>query len=140
MFQIQATKMENTGKDQGFTLIEVLIAMCIFSIGILAVASMQISAMTGNSVANRATIRVVNAQLTLEELIALPYDDPRLEAAGNTPGTDSDGNTHQEITVDGYTIRWDVTDDDPVANAKRITVTITAGTGAETRVVAIKAS
>ena len=140
MFLKQAAKKENTGKDQGFTLIEVLIAMFIFTIGILAVASMQVSALTGNSTADRATIRIVSAQYTLEALIALPYDDPKLEAAGNSPGTDSDGNTHQETTADGYTIRWDVIDDDPLANAKRITMRVTAPNGSQTVVFAIKAS
>ena len=140
MFLKQAAKKENTGKDQGFTLIEVLIAMFIFTIGILAVASMQVSALTGNSTADRATIRIVSVQYTLEALIALPYDDPKLEAAGNFPGTDSDGNTHQETTADGYTIRWDVIDDDPLANAKRITMRVTAPNGSQTVVFAIKAS
>ncbi len=140
MFQKLAAKKENTGKDQGFTLIEVLIAMFIFTIGILAVASMQVSALTGNSTADRATVRIVSAQYTLEALIALPYGDPKLEAAGNFPGTDSAGNTHQETTADGYTIRWDVTDDDPLANAKRITMRVTAPNGSQTVVFAIKAS
>jgi len=140
MFLKQVAKKENMGVNQGFTLIEVLIAMVILSVGILAIASMQIQALTGNSVANSSTIRVVSAQHKLEELISLPFDDPKLEIAGNSPGTDSDGNTHQEATADGYTIRWDITDDDPIANAKRITVRVKAPSGSTTQVIAIKAS
>jgi len=139
MSQIQTTKKENTSNEQAFTLVEVLIAISIFSIGILAVASMQIAAMSGNSKARHSTVRIVNAQYKIEELIALPYNDPWLEAAGNPPGTDTDGNTHQETTSEGYTIRWDVIDDDPVPNSKHITVTVTGG-GGETRVVIIKSS
>ena len=131
MFLKQAAKKENTGKDQGFTLIEVLIAMFIFTIGILAVASMQVSALTGNSTADRATIRIVSAQYTLEALIALPYDDPNLEEAGSP---------HLVTTPDGYTISWDVTNNDPIDNAKRITMRVTAPNGSRTVVVAIKAS
>ena len=119
MFRRRVSKKNDVGTDRGFTLVEVLIAMFIFTIGILAVATMQIAAMTGNSSADHATARVVNAQQKLEQLFALPFDDPLLEAAGNPPGTDSDGNTHQETTADGYTVRWDVTDNDPVANTKR---------------------
>jgi len=142
MFLKQAAKKENTGKDQGFTLIEVLIAIFVFTIGILAVASMQVSALMGNSVADRATIRTVSAQSQLEQLIALPYDHTNLEAEvpGNPPETDSAGNPHQVITTDGYTIRWDVNDNDPIANAKRITMRVTAPNGSQTVVVAIKAS
>ena len=129
MFLKQAAKKDNTDKDQGFTLIEVLIAMFIFTIGILAVASMQVSALTGNSVADRATIRIVSAQYKLEELIALPYDDPKLDVA-----------THEITTLDDYKIRWIVTGNDPIDNAKRITMRVTAPNGSQTVVVAIKAS
>ena len=137
MFQMQATKKENRSKEQAFTLTEVLIAVSIFSIGILAVASMQISAMSANSRASRSTVQIVNAQHKIEELIALPYNDPWLEAAGNPPGTDTAGNTHQETTSEGYTVSWNVSDDNPVTDAKRITVTVTGG-GGETQVVSIK--
>ena len=134
MFLKQAAKKDNTDKDQGFTLIEVLIAMFIFTIGILAVASMQVSALTGNSVADRATNRIVSAQYKLEELIALPYDDPKLDIAGN-PHEDEG-----EPIADNYTISWLVTDTGPIANAKRITIRVTAPNGSQTVVVAIKAS
>jgi len=139
MSQMQATKKESRINDRGYTLIEILIAVSIFSIGILVVAGMQIAAMSANSQASRSTALIVNAQDKLEKLIALPYDDPWLEAAGNPPGTDTGGNTHQETTSEGYTISWDVIDDNPVSNVKRITVTVT-GRGEEIRVVSIKSS
>jgi len=139
MFQMQATRRESRGNDRGYTLIEILIAVTIFSIGILAVAGMQVTAMSANYRASRSTSLIVNAQTKLEELIALPYDDPWLETAGNFPGTDTHGNTHQETTSEGYTIRWQVVDDDPVPNAKRVTVTVT-GQGGTTQVVYIKTS
>jgi type IV pilus assembly protein PilV len=139
MFKMQETKIENCGKEQAFTLVEVLIAISIFSIGILAVASMQISAIQANTRATRTTVHITLAQNKLEELLSLPYDNPWLEAAGNLPGTDTAYNTHQETTFDGYTITWDVIDNDPVVNSKHITVTVT-GRGGETRVVSIKSS
>jgi len=137
MFHLQATKKESRGNDRGYTLIEILIAVTIFSLGILAVAGMQVAAMSANYRASRSTSLIVNAQDKLEELIALPYDDPWLQAAGNPPGSDTNGNTHQETTSEGYTISWHVIDDDPVPNAKRVTVTVT-GQGGTTQVVSIK--
>ena len=131
MLKMQDTITENWSKEQAFTLVEVLIAMFIFTIGILAVASMQVSALMGNSVADRATIRTVSAQSQLEQLIALPYNDPALAVAGNP---------HEPTTTDGYENRWDVNDNDPIANAKRITMRVTAPNGSQTVVVAIKAS
>ncbi|MBW2641732.1 MAG: prepilin-type N-terminal cleavage/methylation domain-containing protein [Deltaproteobacteria bacterium] len=48
---IQKTAIKKSQKDQGFTLIEVLIAISIFAVGLLAVATMQISAINVNSTA-----------------------------------------------------------------------------------------
>jgi len=58
---------------EGFTLVEVMIAISIFTIGILAIASMQISAINGNDSANNLTGATTWAQDRIEELLALPY-------------------------------------------------------------------
>ena len=133
------TAIKKSQKDQGFTLIEVLIAISIFSIGLLAVATMQITSIKVNSTAGQITDRITLAQDKLEELMALPYSSPWLEDLGDPPsGTDTNGNIHQE-TTDGYTISWTVTDDALVSNTKLITVTVT-GRGKTTRVSYVKPS
>jgi len=111
-------------KDQGFTLIEVLIAISIFAIGLLAVATMHISAIKCNSTAGKITTRITWAQDKLEELMALPYSNHLLEDLGDPPsGTDSEGESHQEPTPDDYyTISWTVTDDKPIQNTKLIKI------------------
>jgi type IV pilus assembly protein PilV len=111
-------------KEAGFTLIEVLIALTIFAVGLLAVAAMQTSAVKMNSSAGKLTDLSTWGMDKIEELLAMPYSDPWLETAGNPPGNDSAGNTHQEALGD-YTISWTVIDDNPVANTKNITVTVT---------------
>ena len=89
-------------KDEGFTLIEVLIAITIFAVGLLAVATMQLSAINVNSTAGQITTRMTWAQDKLEKLTALPYSDHLLEDIGDPPsGTDSEGESHQETTSDG---------------------------------------
>lgn len=111
-------------KDEGFTLIEVLIAISILAVGLLAVATMQITSIKVNSTAGQITDRITLAQDKLEELMALPYSSPWLEDLGDPPsGTDTNGNTHQE-TTDDYTISWTVTDDILASNTKLITVTV----------------
>lgn len=123
---IQKTAIKKSQKDQGFTLIEVLIAISIFAVGLLAVATMQISAINVNSKAGQMTTRMTLAQDRIEKLMALPYTDPWLEELGNPPVNDSAGNTHQlSPTTDGYTISWTVTDDTPFPNTKLITVSVT---------------
>jgi type IV pilus assembly protein PilV len=114
-------------RQDGFTLIEVLIAITIFAVGLLAVAAMQNSAILMNSKAGKLSNLSTWGMDKIEELSALPYDDPWLQAAGNPPGgMDSAGNTHREVSPDGYyTIDWTIVDNNPLTNIKNITVTVT---------------
>jgi len=128
--------MRTLKQDNGFTLLEVLIAVSIFAIGLLAIATMQTSAIRVNSTAGQITSRMTWGQDKLEELLALPFGDPWLEGVDSSTA-DSAGNIHQETTGDGYTIAWDILDDNPVTGTKRITVTVT-GSGKTTQLVGIK--
>jgi type IV pilus assembly protein PilV len=107
--------MERLNKDKGSTLIEVLIALTIFAVGMLAVAAMQNSAIKMNSTAGELTYLATWGMDKIEELSALPYADPSL---------DSSGNPHQEVSED-YTISWIVTDNNPMKNTKNVKVTVT---------------
>jgi len=118
------TYMEKLKKEAGFTLIEVLIAITIFAVGLLAVAAMQNSAILMNSNAGKLTNLSTLGMDKIEELSALSYNDPWLETAGNPPGNDTAGNTHEEVSGD-YTISWTVIDDNPLTSTKNITVTVT---------------
>jgi len=115
--------------EKGYTLIEVLMAISILAVGMLAIASMQTSGLKVNSTAGHITTRATWAQDRIEKLMALPSGDTLLAVAGNP---------HQVTTSDNYTIRWVVADNNPVANAKLITVTVT-GYGGTTVLTAIKA-
>lgn len=101
-------------KNEGFTLIETLLAVSILSIGLLAIAAMQTSAIKVNSSANYLTKRSTWAQDKLEELVALPYSNARLDLGGHVP----------ETTSDGHTIEWNVVAG-PVSDTKQVTVTAT---------------
>lgn len=132
------TEVKALQKDAGFTLIEIVIAISILAVGLLGVAAMQTSAIQVNSTAGQMTTRMNWAQDKMEELKALAFSDPWLEAAGNPPGVDSAGNSHEQTTSDGYTVRWDVADNTPVPNTKRIVVTIT-GKGKISRLTCMRA-
>ena len=123
--------------SKGFTLMEVLIGLAIFSIGILAVTAMQISATNSNSSAGRVTSNITWAFDRVEELMALPYTHAALSAgnhsvtAGNL-ATDSDGidnDSDGEIDEAGETgnisMQWTVTDDMPMNRTKTIQITVT---------------
>jgi len=94
---------DNRDRDsKGFTLIEVLIALAIFSIGILAVASLQVSArlQSRNSVEITEASAIASGQM--EELMLRPFDHADLDPALNP---------HQ-LTSGKYTIGWLVTESD----------------------------
>lgn len=61
-------------KNKGFSLIEVMIAMAIFSIGILAVGSMQLSSTKNNTTGNITTQATMLARQKIEELRAVQED------------------------------------------------------------------
>jgi prepilin-type N-terminal cleavage/methylation domain-containing protein len=59
--------------DGGFTLLEIMLAIAFLSIGLLAIASMQISAVRGNSSARDISEAATLAELQMETLMSVPY-------------------------------------------------------------------
>jgi type IV pilus assembly protein PilV len=100
--------------QQGFTLLEVIIAISILAVGLLAVAAMQASALKATTGAYRTTESTKWAQDRLELLFSLPYGDPLLSA----------GSYSDQSPPPGYTITWNIADNSPVANTKRLTITV----------------
>ena len=73
-------KLNVFDNNQGFTLIEIMIAMVILVIGLLSVAAMQTSATKGNNNANRSTRAFTWCSDRMEVLMSLPYTDDNLNA------------------------------------------------------------
>ncbi len=67
-------KRDSIGSS-GFTLIEVLIAMAIFSIGILAIATMQLSSVNSNGNARRFSEAAAFAQGQIELTLSIPFNN-----------------------------------------------------------------
>ncbi|MGC9423789.1 type IV pilus modification PilV family protein [Vibrio sp.] len=98
-------KEETVNLESGFTLIEVLIALTIFAIGLLAIAGMQITAIQGNSKAHSVTAKVALASGIIEEIMALSGDDDfftteQTNAAWVTAKIAGAGECSSTITVD----------------------------------------
>lgn len=67
----------------GFSLIELMIAIFVLTIGVLAVCSMQISGMNGNTAARQYTDYATLAMDQLETLMGSPYDSLPTDGANN---------------------------------------------------------
>ena len=65
------SSMKNT--DKGFTLIEVLVAIIVLTIGLLAVGTMQISAIRGNFMGGNTSIALSLASERMEDLLNKDY-------------------------------------------------------------------
>ena len=76
--------------QQGFTLLELLIAISIFAIGLLSIATMQITSIRTNSAANTMTAGSALAGGILEEILAWQASDPRLAANSTNNNWDFD--------------------------------------------------
>ena len=104
-------KIETKEKEQGFTLVEVLIALTIFAIGILAIASMQMWGLRGNSSAMYHTEAATFAADRIETLMTVDYADL-------ADGSETQGDSNE------YTISWTVSTDNPINNTATITVDV----------------
>jgi type IV pilus assembly protein PilV len=78
--------------ESGFTLIEVLVALTIFAIGLLAIAGMQVTAIQGNSKAHSVTTKTAIANGVLEQIMALSGDQDNDDIDVNNDGTNEFNN------------------------------------------------
>lgn len=104
-------------QPKGFTLIEVMIALVILAVGLLALGTMQIVSIRANAFSSEMTYSTMLAQEQLEILKNLSFSDMDL-AAGHH-------DTLPPIIEKGasYSVTWDVAD--TTSDIKTITMDIT---------------
>ncbi len=109
MTRISRTKkIERKGNGAGFTLLEVLMAMVVLSVGILGVIKVQISSIDSNAHSRRVSDLSNHALERVEELMTVSY-----------------GNLSNGETSEGeYTIQWEVYTDTPIVNAKSVMIKV----------------
>jgi len=122
--------------EAGFSLIEVLVALTIFAIGLLATAGMQITALQSNAGAHKMTTINTAAAGIMEEILTWAPDDPRLvdENGGNPRSWDFDPTAavNNTLTVGGggsFVARYFVDAAFPVPNVSTIRVEVTSSGG-----------
>ncbi|MDA3833407.1 MAG: type IV pilus modification protein PilV [Spirochaetales bacterium] len=100
--------------SNGFTLMEVLVAMLILSVGLLGMAALITGIVNSNKLSNRISTATVLAQDKMEEIRSTGY-------AGAADDTE-DYNTISDYPL--YKRITDVTAGDPAAGMKKIVVTV----------------
>jgi len=106
--------------EDGFTLIEALIALFVLTIGVLGMMTLQTNAIRGNYRASTMTIATNLASGELESLRSAPFNAANINPA-NSPYTRVDPAT-------GYTVTWtvaSVTSGPMAGKIKKINVTVT---------------
>ena len=103
--------------ERGFSLIEVMIALAIFSFGLLAVVAMQSTAVKNKTFSNGTSQAMREAnQGVVEKLLTLDIGNALLDAGTHGPDTSADG---------VYSTSYTVTDDTPAAGLKNVVVNTT---------------
>jgi len=110
--------------DNGFTLIEVLVAITILSIGLLGMATLSVNIIKGNRISNDLTAATTLAQQKMEDIRLASEADPTSvvdETAAVLPSPD-----------DEYIRGVVVDDDNPAPGMKRVTTTVSWGGASKT--------
>ncbi len=106
---------KSKSKQEGFTLIEVLMGIMILSIGIFALSSLQTFAIQGNASASRITESTAWASGQAEQIYAMDYDDLQdNNVAGDLDEVDNpdhklpDNDDSRAWVNGGYSVVWNV--------------------------------
>lgn len=100
----------------GFTLLEVMIALCILSIGLLGLGALQLVTIKGNAFSSEMTYATMLAQQQAEILKSYAFTDSNLTAGDHSAIGSSKGVQ--------YTVAWNVTDNTPDTDMKTINLTV----------------
>lgn len=132
--------------NRGFSLLEVLLGVTVFMIGMLGVTALNISSLKSSTFSGNMSEATFVAADKLEELLAMKYED--LVDGADADGIDQDIAPNDGIDDDGgnfglddigadadysdlnlgrndmYEVYWNVAEDEPMENTKRVNVIV----------------
>ena len=112
------SKKKVCDNQSGFTLLEVLIAISILTVGLLGVAQMQIMGIKGNYFSGNTTAALSLAEEQMEGLLGTSYINVISGNDGNNPIDE----TGQAGGI--YTRTWVVANNTPITDTKTVTVSV----------------
>ena len=108
-----AMVMRRIQKQRGFTLVEIMVAITLLSIGLLGMAGLTVGIMRGNSLSSQVTTATALAQAKMEDIKRIGYSGTSASAEGYN-------------AISGYPLyRRDTVVDVDTPNVGMKTVTIT---------------
>jgi len=114
---LEGTATDRSTSRNGFALIEVLMAMVIFTVGILALAGLQITTINGNAAARMQTEATAIGARIVERLRSLPLDHEDLLPTVHPHSLLASGSRP-------YVVNWTVRADIPVNGTKTVRVVV----------------
>ncbi len=115
---IKSCKKKIYRKQSGFTLIEVMIALVILAVGLLALMTMQIVSIRANAFSSEMTYAAMLAQSRLEQIRNMTYDSI---STGTVTDTVSASDTTKGTA---YDVETKVEDNTPATDMKTVTLTV----------------
>jgi prepilin-type N-terminal cleavage/methylation domain-containing protein len=111
---------------QGFSILEVLIGICLLAIAMMGLATLQSRGIRGNDLGNRTTQAIALAQDQLEQLIhSASGGNFPLAAPSPNPFPDANNPITETGAAGGiFTRTWRLQHNTPVTNAQTITVNV----------------
>ena len=104
---------------KGFTILEVLVAITLLAIGMMALATLQSSGIRGNDLGNRTTQALSLAQDKLEELI-------NADAIGQAIAAGNENNIDETGSAGGIFSRsWAIQNDVPAPDQQTLDIAVT---------------
>jgi prepilin-type N-terminal cleavage/methylation domain-containing protein len=110
--KIMKTRTGGARGQEGFTLIEAIMATAILVVGLAAVSNLIFVAISSNTLGNRMTTASFLASQKMEQLRSIPFDDPAMvDSAANSLQVDqalfNEDNTVER--VGNFHTRWNIT-------------------------------
>jgi hypothetical protein len=120
--------------SRGFSLLEILFGMTVFMIGMLGVIALNISSLKSNTFSGNMSEAVIIAGDTIEELMAIDYDDADLDAGDHFEDKKGGFDADLKPIPDGvpdplgkngiFAAYWNVVADQPLEKTKTVNVIV----------------
>lgn len=115
----------STNSERGFTLVEVLFAMVIMTVGLVSMAELMAITLRLQMLGRNETAAIRLVQSKIDELVALDFDgagaNPAIAVGGDLEADDAGYNDDPE---DGFHRRWEITAIGGETNVRTLTVRV----------------